>query len=96
MGRQQRGGLCTVRAVGVRYLLPLPVDSPGHEGGQVMALVIRLSCDKCNGEASTSTIGTATDARVDRFAEGWFYDGEVDLCPVCTGLNPNYWVAEPF
>ena len=61
-----------------------------------MALIIRLSCDKCDGEAHVSTIGTATDARVERFAEGWFFNGEVDLCPVCTGRDGSYWVAEPF
>lgn len=61
-----------------------------------MALIIRLSCDKCDGEARASTIGTPTDARVERFHEGWFYDGEVDLCPACTGRDGSYWAAEPF
>jgi hypothetical protein len=61
-----------------------------------VALVIRLSCDKCDGEAHAFTIGTPTDARVERFPEGWFFDGEVDLCPVCTGRNGSYWSAEPF
>lgn len=42
------------------------------------------------------TIGTVTDARVDRFPEGWFYDGEVDLCPACTGRDSSYWSSEPF
>lgn len=61
-----------------------------------MATIIRLSCDKCDGEARAFTIGTPTDARVDRFPEGWFYDGTVDLCPACTGRDATYWVAEPF
>ena len=61
-----------------------------------MALKIRISCDKCGGEAIPFTIGTATDARVERFPEGWFFDGEVDLCPVCTGRDGSYWSAEPF
>jgi hypothetical protein len=61
-----------------------------------VALIIRLSCDKCEGEAHTVTIGRPNDARVDRFAEGWFFDGQVDLCPVCTGRDGSYWSAEPF
>jgi hypothetical protein len=58
--------------------------------------MIRIICDKCDGEAVPFSIGTATDARVDRFPEGWFFDGEVDLCPSCTGRNVDYWAAEPF
>jgi hypothetical protein len=61
-----------------------------------VALMIRISCDKCEGEAHAFTIGTPTDARVERFSEGWFYDGAVDLCPVCTGRDSSYWLAEPF
>jgi hypothetical protein len=61
-----------------------------------VALKIRIICDKCDGEAVPFSIGTATDARVERFPEGWFFDGEVDLCPSCTGRNADYWAAEPF
>lgn len=61
-----------------------------------MALVIRLSCDQCEGESLTVTVGTATDARVDAFRHGWLFDGQVDRCPVCTGKNPDYYTAEPF
>ena len=73
-----------------------------------MALIIRLSCDQCEGESLTVTVGTATDARVAAFRHGWHYVPQLvfgggenvypasDLCPVCTGKNPDYYLAEPF
>ena len=63
-----------------------------------MAVRIRLYCDKCLGEAYLASVGkiTTTDARVQRFSEGWFYDGDQDLCPVCTGRDPHYYDSEPF
>jgi hypothetical protein len=61
-----------------------------------VALIIRLSCDKCEGESLTVTIGTSTDARVDAFKYGWYCTGKEDLCPVCMGKNPDYYTAEPF
>jgi hypothetical protein len=65
-----------------------------------MSAIVRLQCDKCNGMSLLTHYGTVTDARVVEFKHGWFYDklhGEpADLCPVCTGRNPNYWTEEPF
>jgi hypothetical protein len=65
-----------------------------------MSAIIRLKCDKCEGESPLSHYGTPTDARVSEFKYGWFYDIEVgepaDLCPVCTGRDPDYWHSEPF
>lgn len=66
-----------------------------------MSTIIRLSCDKCQGEAPLTHMGTTTDARVAEFREGWFYTvdaehGAIDLCPVCSGRKPDYWTAEPF
>ena len=65
-----------------------------------MSAIIRLQCDNCNGMSSLTHYGTATYARVVELKHGWFYDylhGEpADLCPVCSGRNPNYWVEEPF
>lgn len=63
-----------------------------------MGVKIRLSCDRCLGEALLSSSGaiTTTDARVERFIEGWFYNGKQDLCPVCTGRDPHYFDSEPF
>lgn len=61
-----------------------------------MATTILLSCDKCDGQALYPVTGTATDARVEHFQHGWFFNGEHDLCPVCTGKDPDYYIAEPF
>lgn len=73
-----------------------------------MALIIRLSCDRCEGESLTVTVGTATDARVEAFKHGWYYGAvvssrtpstpfeAVDLCPVCMGKNLDYYSEEPF
>lgn len=65
-----------------------------------MSTIIRLKCDKCEGESSITHHGTPTDARVNEWRSGWFYNLEegnaYDLCPVCSGRNPNYWVEEPF
>lgn len=61
-----------------------------------MSLIIRLVCDECEAEALLPTYGTATDARVAGFRDGWLFDGQVDRCPVCTGLKPDYYTAEPF
>lgn len=60
-----------------------------------MSLSIKLICDRCTGE-SIAWYGTPTDVRVQHFASGWFFDGDADLCPVCTGKDENYWVGEPF
>jgi len=64
-----------------------------------MSLHISLICDKCEAQ-STPRHGTATDARVAEFKNGWFYDVEVgepaDLCPVCSGRDLDYWHTEPF
>lgn len=60
-----------------------------------MSLHISLICDKCEAQ-STPRHGTATDARVEEFKNGWFFDGDVDLCPVCSGRDPGYWKTEPF
>lgn len=65
-----------------------------------MTAIVRLKCDKCEGESPLTHFGTPTDARVNEWRNGWFYDIEggvtADLCPVCTGRNPDYWTAEPF
>lgn len=65
-----------------------------------MTTIIRLKCDKCEGESPLTHYGTQTDARVAEFHNGWFYSmeelGAVDLCPSCNGRNPDYWTAEPF
>ena len=65
-----------------------------------MSTIIRLKCDKCEGESPLTHYGTPTDARVNEFKHGWFYDmsesEEYDLCPVCTGRDLTYWTAEPF
>jgi hypothetical protein len=65
-----------------------------------MSTIIRLKCDKCEGESPLTHHGTSTDARVNEWRNGWFYnleEGEdYDLCPVCCNRNPNYWTAEPF
>lgn len=65
-----------------------------------MSAIIRLQCDKCNGISSLDHYGTLTDARVNEFKYGWFYDtlhgSPADLCPVCSGRDENYWTAEPF
>jgi hypothetical protein len=65
-----------------------------------MSAIIRLQCDKCKGVSSLTHYGTTTDARVAEFKDGWFYysvdNAPADLCPVCTGHNPDYWTAEPF
>lgn len=65
---------------------------------RLMGVKIRLYCDKCLGESHLSSSGavTVTDARVHQFQWGWFYDGDHDLCPVCTGRDPNYFDSEPF
>lgn len=66
----------------------------------IMATIIRLSCDKCQGDSLTTFIGSVSDARRDGHKNGWRYldgfYGDIDLCPVCTGIDPNYWIAEPF
>jgi hypothetical protein len=66
-----------------------------------MATIIRLSCDKCQGDNLTSVMGSVSDARRDGHSDGWRHhtdsvSGDIDLCPVCTGIDSNYWVAEPF
>jgi hypothetical protein len=65
-----------------------------------MSAIIKLQCDKCNGISSLDHYGTLTDARVNEFKYGWFYDtlhgSPADLCPVCSGRDENYWTAEPF
>lgn len=61
-----------------------------------MALEIRLVCDQCDSEALLPIHGTPTDARVAGFRDGWLFDGQVDRCPVCTGKNLDYYIAEPF
>jgi hypothetical protein len=60
-----------------------------------MSLHISLICDKCEGR-SVPCYGTATDVRVNNFAAGWYFDGDVDLCPVCSGRDLEYWATEPF
>ncbi len=65
------------------------------EKGNKMSLLISLICDKCEAQ-STPHYGTGTDARVTNFSSGWVFDGDVDLCPVCSGRDLEYWVTEPF
>ena len=60
-----------------------------------MSLIIQIVCDKCQG-TSIPWHGTPTDVRVQLFPSGWFFDGDADLCPVCTGKDQGYWVSEPF
>jgi hypothetical protein len=60
-----------------------------------MSLHICLICDKCEAQSSPHH-GTATDARVANFSAGWVFDGEVDLCPVCSGRDLEFWATEPF
>jgi len=68
----------------------------------IMATIIRLSCDKCQGDNVTTVIGSVSDARRDGHSDGWRHNGrgnieaDIDLCPVCSGIDPNYWAAEPF
>ena len=65
-----------------------------------MSAIIRLKCDRCEGESPLTHHGTATDARVNEFKYGWFYNmsegDEYDVCPVCSKHDLNYWTAEPF
>ena len=61
-----------------------------------MAARITLFCDQCLADAQLSSVGTITDARVEQFRYGWFYTGEKDLCPVCSGRDPHYFDTEPF
>jgi hypothetical protein len=65
-----------------------------------MSTITRLKCDKCEGESPLYHYGTPTDARVSEFKYGWFYDFKdliaTDLCPVCSGRDPDYWHHEPF
>lgn len=61
-----------------------------------MSIDMRLCCDKCGADdLRVYTVATATDARVEGFREGWYYDG-TDLCPVCSGRKPGYFDEEPF
>jgi hypothetical protein len=64
-----------------------------------MSLHICLICDKCEAQ-SLPHHGTSTDARVANFSSGWFYNmeqgEEYDLCPVCSGRDPQFWDTEPF
>jgi hypothetical protein len=61
-----------------------------------MSLHICLICDKCEAQ-SLPYYGTATDARSANFPSGWVTDlAALDLCPVCSGEDLNYWTTEPF
>jgi hypothetical protein len=60
-----------------------------------MSLHICLICDKCEAQSSPN-YGTATDVRVANFSSGWVFDGAVDLCPVCSGRDLEFWATEPF
>jgi hypothetical protein len=62
-----------------------------------MTVIIRLQCDKCEAMSPLKHYDkTITDARVFEFRHGWFYnivDGvPADLCPVCSGRDPDYWM----
>ena len=61
-----------------------------------MTVLMKIQCEKCKNISTISQYGTATDARVAEFKNGWFFDGEVDLCPACCGRNPQFWDTEPF
>ena len=58
-----------------------------------MSLLISLICDKCEAH---STPHYGYTVRVANFSAGWLFDGDVDLCPVCSGRDPEYWATEPF
>lgn len=72
-----------------------------------MATIVRLSCDKCNGESLLPTFGGVEHARQVHAADGWTHTPETwtddskylpatDVCPVCSGNNLDYYHAEPF
>lgn len=73
-----------------------------------MATIIRLSCDRCDGESLLPTFGSVEHARQVHARDGWQHTAvissrtpstpfeAVDLCPVCAGTNPDYYQAEPF
>lgn len=60
-----------------------------------MSLAISLICDKCEAKSAPHW-GTAVASRVTNLSSGWIFDGDVDLCPVCSGMDPQFWATEPF
>lgn len=72
-----------------------------------MATIVRLSCDRCDGESLLPTFGSVEHAREVHARDGWRHTLEVsvagspwlpatDVCPVCAGTDPTYYQAEPF
>lgn len=71
-----------------------------------MALLTRLYCDKCHGESLILTHGDTDKARAENLPDGWKHvecdihckqhPNGFDLCPVCTGIDLDYYTAEPF
>ena len=72
-----------------------------------MATIIRLSCDRCDGESLLPTFGSVEHARQVHARDGWRHNtivsslgpahiADTDVCPVCAGTNPDYYQAEPF
>lgn len=66
-----------------------------------MATIIRVCCDQCGGINPWPVTGTVAQARHDAQKDGWQWivsseHGELDRCPACSGINPEYWSAEPF
>lgn len=60
-----------------------------------MSLLISLICDKCEGRSSPH-YGGSIGARANNVSSGWVFNGDIDLCPVCSGRNPEFWSSEPF
>lgn len=71
-----------------------------------MATIVRLSCDRCDGESLLPTFGSIEHARQVHARDGWKHTtcdirckehaNGIDICPVCAGTNPDYYQAEPF